>query len=142
MTSRILQCQTLMVRQFRIQASTTSLNCFFADLRQLSEQEVAEQLDSLQAQFAAVHSRTDYRSRLDAAHLSKEIQHVRHEKTRRKPASERVTILRTALVTKQARVLEAFRARRAADRFLMELKVEVESYRVSARHSRTRRSRS
>ena len=67
---------------------------FFADLRPLTDQEVAAQPDSLQAQYAGVQSRADFRSRLDAARLAKEIQHCRHEKTRRKPASERVSILK------------------------------------------------
>ena len=64
---------------------------------------------------------------MDASRLQREIQHYRHDKTRRKPASERVTILNSAIINKQAQVLEAFRSRRAADRLLLDLKVEVES---------------
>ena len=100
---------------------------FLADLTHLSDDEGGAQLDSLQAQFSAVHSRSDSRSKLDSARLSKEIQHFRHEKTRRKPPNERVAILQGALVTKQAQVIEAYKARKAADRYLMDLKVEVQS---------------
>ena len=73
---------------------------FFADLRPLSNEEVSAQLESLQAQYSAVQARSDLRAKMDSARLQGEITHYRHETTRRKPASERVQILKGGLINK------------------------------------------